>query len=121
MIKCMKTNHPPCRVLSHVLLFECKNSEMNQPARLARALPFSERLRTALVDRACERRLHSRYHFDGWPALVLLRDGEYVGSINRMQDWDVYLSEIERLLHTAPSRLPGFKIPVVGDSSHHCH
>jgi hydrogenase-1 operon protein HyaE len=82
---------------------------------------FGERIKTAVVARASEHRLHSRFPFDGWPALVLLQEGEYVGAITRMQDWDVYLSEIERLLNTAPSRLPSFKIPVVGESNHHCH
>ncbi len=58
-----------------------------------------------------------RFPFDGWPSLVLLSEGRYVGAISRMQDWDVYLSEMERLLNSEPSSMTGFKIPVVSASS----
>jgi len=79
---------------------------------------FAGRLQASVVARACEHRLHDRFPFDGWPALVLLRDGEYVGSIARMREWAVYRSEIERLLRSDP--LPVIKIPMVGESRH-CH
>ncbi|MCU7925202.1 MAG: hypothetical protein KZQ97_02025 [Candidatus Thiodiazotropha sp. (ex Dulcina madagascariensis)] len=81
---------------------------------------FADRLQVAVVDRTCEHQLHARFPFDGWPALVMLRDGDYVGAISRMQDWEVYLSEIERLLSTEPTTAPQFKIPVVSAGSH-CH
>jgi hydrogenase-1 operon protein HyaE len=74
---------------------------------------FSGRLHGAVVERVCEHRLRSRFPFDGWPALVLLRDGEYVGSIARMREWAVYLSEIEKLLRSDPPHLPAIEIPVV--------
>lgn len=79
---------------------------------------FADRLQVAVVDRRSEHQLHARFPFNGWPALVMLRDGQYVGAISRMQDWDVYLTEIERLLTTEPSSTPTFKVPVVSAGSH---
>ncbi|MEW8030410.1 MAG: hypothetical protein AB2792_01300 [Candidatus Thiodiazotropha sp.] len=81
---------------------------------------FGDRFQVAIVERDSEHQLHARFPFDNWPALVMLRDGVYVGSISRMQDWDVYLTEIERLLNTQPSTTPGFRIPVVSATGH-CH
>ncbi len=110
----------------HVLLFFTENPvQFPESNDVAVVLPllmrqFGDRFRVAVVARACERPLHARFPFDGWPALVLLRDGRYVGAISRMQDWDVYLSEMERLLASEPSSLRGFKVPVVGAGST-CH
>ena len=81
---------------------------------------FADRFQVAVVDRAAERQLHARFPFDGWPALVMLKDGAYVGAISRMQDWDVYLSEIERLLSSEPSAVRAIGIPVVS-ADRRCH
>ncbi|MES9954428.1 MAG: hypothetical protein ABW104_16445 [Candidatus Thiodiazotropha sp. 6PLUC2] len=78
---------------------------------------FVDRFQVGLVDRLSEHQLHARYPFDGWPALVMLQDGDYVGAISRMQDWDVYLSEIERLLSAEPSGVKPISIPVVSADS----
>lgn len=78
---------------------------------------FADRLQAAVVDRRSEHQLHALFPFNG-SALVMLRDGQYVGAISRMQDWDVYLTEIERLLTTEPSSTPTFKVPVVSEGSH---
>jgi len=110
----------------HLLLFFTEDpAQFPESDDVAVVLPqllqaFDGRLQAAVVDRACERRLHGRFPFDGWPALVLLRDGEYVGSIARMREWAVYLSEIERLLRAEPPHLPGIKIPVAVENRH-CH
>jgi hydrogenase-1 operon protein HyaE len=81
---------------------------------------FRDRFQVAIVERECEHQLHVRFPFDNWPALVMLREGAYVGAISRMQDWDVYLTEIERLLNTQPSTTPSFRIPVVSAAGQ-CH
>jgi hydrogenase maturation protease len=59
----------------------------------------------------------ARFPFDAWPSLVLLRDGRYVSAISRMQDWDNYLAEMERLLESEPCPLSRFPVTVVSD----CH
>lgn len=109
-----------------VLLFFTENPvQFPESNDVAVVLPqlmqaFGDRFKVAVVERESERRLHARYPFDGWPALVHLRDGRYVGAISRMQDWDVYLSEIERLLNAEPATLKGVGIPVVS-AERPCH
>ena len=109
-----------------VLLFFTENPvQFPESNDVAVVLPllmqaFGDRISVAVVDRNCERQLHARFPFDGWPALVLLKEGRYVGAISRMQDWDVYLSEIERLLNAEPAAPSGFPIPVVSAQSA-CH
>ena len=57
--------------------------------------------------------LKQKFGFSHFPALVVVRDGDYVGAICRIQDWTEYLDKISTLLVAAPSRPPGFSIPVV--------
>lgn len=63
---------------------------------------FGGRLAAALIDRESERALHKRYNFKGWPSLVFLRRGQYLGVITRIKDWDVYLREFDRILRSDP-------------------
>jgi hydrogenase-1 operon protein HyaE len=112
----------------HVLLFFTENpTQFPESNDVAVVLPllmrhFGDRFRVAVVARESERALHARFPFDGWPALVLLKSGAYVGAVSRMQDWDVYLSEIERLLQSEPSPLRGVGVPVVSaDALPTCH
>jgi hydrogenase-1 operon protein HyaE len=113
---------------THVLLFFTENPvQFPESNDVAVVLPllkqhFGDRFRVAVVARESERTLHARFPFDGWPSLVLLKEGAYVGAVSRMQDWDVYLSEMERLLQSEPSTLRGFKVPVVSASANpSCH
>ena len=82
------------------------------------------RFRVALLPPAAARVVARRYGFAHWPAFVMLRDGRYVGAVDGIRDWDVYLGELDRLLAAAPSRPPTVGIPVTaagaGDASH-CH
>ncbi|MES9838227.1 MAG: hypothetical protein AB2660_09540 [Candidatus Thiodiazotropha sp.] len=122
----VKTLDDFVRSHSHCLLFFTENPQQFPESNdVAVVLPllmaeFGDRFRVAVVDRESERQLHARFPFDGWPALVMLKDGAYVGAISRMRDWDVYLNEIERLLIAQPSPSPSFKIPVVGAPGR-CH
>ena len=45
---------------------------------------------------------------------MLLKDGRYVGAIEGLRDWDVYLELLDGLLAAAPSRPPTVGIPVRG-------
>ncbi|MET0088036.1 MAG: hypothetical protein ABW082_16130 [Sedimenticola sp.] len=82
---------------------------------------FGERLEVAVVERDAEQALRARYPFNEWPALVFLRGGDYLGAISRVQDWDVYLREFERLLDAEPAPVPSIRIPVVSESAGSCH
>jgi hydrogenase-1 operon protein HyaE len=76
---------------------------------------FRGRFGAALVAPESERELHARYGCTRWPALVLLRGDAYVGSIERMRDWDDYQRELERLLAAPAQRAPGVGIPVAAE------
>ncbi|MBU2966403.1 hypothetical protein Q4508_14875 [Amphritea sp. 2_MG-2023] len=70
-------------------------------------------LTPAVISRDAERGLQGRYNFTVWPTLVLLKQGRYLGAISKVQDWDLYLRDIESLLQREPTRNPGIGIPVV--------
>ena len=72
---------------------------------LARA--FAGRFRIGVLPPAAARAVAPRYGFRRWPALVLLRDGGYVGAIDGLRDWDDYLAETRRLLES-PIRAAAF-------------
>jgi hydrogenase-1 operon protein HyaE len=69
--------------------------------------------RVALLPPAASRKLASRYGFARWPAFVMLRDGQYLGAVDGLRDWDVYLAELTRLLTAEASRPPTVGIPVL--------
>lgn len=58
-------------------------------------------------------KLKRQYGFTHYPALVFVRDGEYVDTLSRIQDWTHYLSKIETYFTAPVRRAPGFSIPVV--------
>ncbi len=68
--------------------------------------------RVALLPPPAARAVAPRYGVVRWPAFVMLRDGRYVGAVEGLRDWDVYLAELQRLLAAAPARPPGVGIAV---------
>jgi hydrogenase-1 operon protein HyaE len=91
-----------------VLFFSEDPKQYPESADVAVVLPelltaFRGRLRAAFVARESERELQKRFGFARWPALVFVRDGEYVGTITGIHDWDVYIEKVQSLL-AAPTR-----------------
>jgi hydrogenase-1 operon protein HyaE len=89
---------------------------------LARAL--AGRFRIGLLLPAVARALAPRFGFRRWPALVLLKDGRYVGAVDGLRDWQVYVDELSRLLESEPTRPPTVGIAVNAEgnpSGHGCH
>ncbi len=74
---------------------------------------FPGRFQVGVVERDSEHRLHRRFPFDSWPALVFMRHDQYLGAISRVQDWGVYQGEIARLLNAAPLHKGDLGIPVL--------
>lgn len=68
-------------------------------------------LTPAVVEKDSERATQRRYRFNAFPALVFLRDGEYLGVITRVLDWADYVQEINRILARAPGEVPAFEFP----------
>lgn len=87
---------------------------------IARAFPGRFTVGALLPDAA--RELQPRFGFRRWPALVLLRDGEYVGAVDGLRDWDEYLGEVARLLAAPVSRPPtvGIAVRGAGDADSAC-
>jgi hydrogenase-1 operon protein HyaE len=88
---------------------------------LVRAYPG--RFRVGLLPPAAARAVAPRYGFRKWPALVMLRDGRYVGAIETVRDWNEYCAEITRLLASEPVRPPGIgvAVSVEGPDAPQCH
>jgi len=77
---------------------------------IARA--FAGCLRTGVFLPAVSRKAAVRYGFARWPALVVLKDGEYVGAVDGLRNWDEYLTEMQQLLAAEPRRAPSVGIAV---------
>lgn len=69
-------------------------------------------LRVGLLPPALARSVAPRYGFARWPAFVLLRDGGYLGAVDGLRDWQVYLQALDTLLAAAPTRPPSVGIAV---------
>lgn len=101
-----------------VLCFAGDPVAFPESADLAVILPellkaFRGLLQGALVERSIERELQARYRFTGWPTLVFLRKGEYLGAITGLRDWPEYGREIARILAAEPGQPPGFDLDKV--------
>ena len=96
-----------------VLFFTGIMKPLPETADLAVILPelekaFDGRFAPAVVAPGDQRPLQLEYRFRQWPALVFLRNGEYLGVITQVLDWADYGTEIERILAAAPSEPPPF-------------
>jgi hydrogenase-1 operon protein HyaE len=86
------------------------------------ARAFAGQFRAAVLLPADARKVAPRYGFARWPALVVLRDGQYIGAIDGLRNWDEYIVEMQRLLAAEPSRAPSIGIAVKSSApSGHCH
>ncbi len=77
---------------------------------LMRAFPGRFTTGVLLPDDA--RAMAARFGFRRWPALVVLRDGGYVGAIDGLRNWDEYVTAIAQLLEAPVTRAPGIGIAV---------
>lgn len=73
---------------------------------------FPGRMRIGVLAPQAARTVAPLYGFTRWPALVMLRDGQYVGAIDGLRNWDEYVAELEGLLAAPPTRAPSIGIPV---------
>jgi hydrogenase-1 operon protein HyaE len=74
--------------------------------------------RVALLDPAVAKAVAPRFGVSIWPSLVFLRDGEYLGVIERMRDWGEYAVRIPQILARAPSTPPDPRFPPPAESAH---
>ena len=104
----------------NVLFFPGNPETVKDATDVAVVLPelintFGDQLNPGIVTDTygAAKELKQKYGFPQYPALVFIREGEYVGAITRIQDWSEYLTKINTLLAAPARRAPGFSIPVV--------
>lgn len=68
-------------------------------------------LAAAVLERGSERKIQTRFRFNRFPSLIFLRDGEYLGVIQKVLDWQDYVTEINRILARKPTPPPTFEFP----------
>ena len=76
------------------------------------ARAFAGQFRVGVLYPDAARKVAPRFGFARWPALVMLRDGAYVGAIDGLRNWDEYLNETQQLLTAEPTRPPSVGIAV---------
>ncbi|MGR9015005.1 MAG: hydrogenase [Gammaproteobacteria bacterium] len=107
-----------------VVLFFCNDPvqfpESNDVAVILPELvkAFDGRLQAAVIDKSVERELQARFRFTGWPSLVFLRNGEYLGVITGIKNWQEYLQESAGIMASEPSQPPGFDLDKVCGAAH---
>ncbi len=108
----------------NVVLFFCNDPVLfPESSDVAVILPevvkaFNSRLQAAIIGKPVERELQARFRFTGWPSLVFLRKGEYLGVITGIRNWQEYLQETARILASEPSQPPGFDLDKVCGGVH---
>lgn len=74
---------------------------------------FPGRFVIGAVERPAQEAVARRYGSQRWPALVFLRDGQYVTTLAGMHDWTVFIERVGAALALPPSRAPSIGIPLV--------
>ena len=87
------------------------------------AQAFAGRFAVGVLLPEAAREIAVRYGFRRWPAFVVLADGNYVGAVDGLRDWNEYRTEVARLLDAPPSRPPTVGIAVKGgdQGAESCH
>jgi hydrogenase-1 operon protein HyaE len=81
------------------------------------AKAFAGRFQAGALLPEAARRIAPRYGFARWPALVLLKNGRYVGAIDGLRSWDDYVEEMQQLLAAEPGRAPSVGIAVKSETA----
>ena len=76
------------------------------------AKAFAGRFRCGVLLPPDSRKAAARYGFARWPAIVMLKDGRYVGAVDGLRMWQEYVEDMQRLLEAEPTRAPTIGIAV---------
>ncbi len=78
-------------------------------------------LRAGVLRPEAARLLQPRFGIKRMPALLFLRDGEYVGVIEGLRDWSELVAECRAMLQQPVSRAPSIGIAVMTVNASDCH
>lgn len=67
----------------------------------------------AIIGRKDEKKLQSLYGFRSWPALVFMRNQQYLDAMTGIKDWSEYLEKIKSILVSKPRRPLSIGVPVI--------
>ncbi|SEH59758.1 hydrogenase-1 expression HyaE [Bathymodiolus azoricus thioautotrophic gill symbiont] len=96
----------------HSVLFFCNDAKLfPESLDVAVILPelmvaFKHAIVPAIISRDDEMKVQRNYGFTTWPSLVFFKDGNYLGAISKVQDWDDYINTIQKLLLSEPTTPP---------------
>ncbi len=65
----------------------------------------------AVLERDSERKIQTRFRFNRYPVLIFLRNGGYLGHIQKILDWQDYITEINAILAREPHDPPPYEFP----------
>lgn len=68
-------------------------------------------LKGAVLDRESERDIQLRFRFNRFPLLIFLRNGAYLGRIQKVLDWQDYIIEINAILAGETAEPPAYELP----------
>lgn len=68
-------------------------------------------LKAVVLERGSERKIQIRFRFSRFPALIFLRNGGYLGVIEKVRNWQDYITEINTILAGEPKPAPVYKFP----------
>ncbi|WP_374384239.1 hydrogenase-1 expression HyaE [Dongia sp.] len=71
---------------------------------------FGDRVTGLVATPQAERHFQMRFGFSLFPALIFLRNGQYLGTLTRMRDWPEYMVEIPEILQRQASPPPQFEL-----------
>ncbi len=97
------------------VLFFCNDAKLfPESLDVAVILPelinaFQGNIVPAIITRDDEMKIQRNYGFTTWPSLVFFKDGQYLGVISKVQNWDEYINQIQKLMQQEPV-LPPVKI-----------
>jgi hydrogenase-1 operon protein HyaE len=74
---------------------------------------FPGRFVVGAVERPAQDAVARRYGSQRWPALIFVRDGQYVTTLPGMHDWSVFVEKVGAALAMPVSRAPSIGIPLV--------
>ena len=70
---------------------------------------FNNQIKPAIISRDDEMKIQRKYGFRTWPSLVFFKEGDYIGTISKVRNWDEYINEIQALM-LSRSKVPPIKI-----------